>query len=89
MPNSDIKEDNFDWDVHTETHLSGTFESEFILEDFPFLRSKSLPTMFIDEEDDDGVQEGIIIETCNHTTSRPPSKLINDTHEGKKIMKLF
>ena len=82
MPNSDIKEDNFDWDVHTETHLSGIFESEFILEDFHLLRSKSLPTMFIDEEDDDEGEQEIIIEMCNHTTSRPLSKRINDTHEG-------
>ena len=76
LPNSDTKEDHFDWDVHTETHLSGTFESEFILEDFYLQRSRSLPTMFIEEEDGD--DSGCTIETCNHTTS----KRINDTSGG-------
>ena len=80
MPNSDIKEDNFDWDVHTETHLSGTFESEFILEDIYLQRSRSLPTMFIEEEDDN--DSGNTMEMCNHTTSRPLNKRINDTSGG-------
>ena len=79
LPNNDIKEDNFDWDVHTETHLSATFESEFMLENFDLHRSRSLPTMLIESEEED---ESGSTEEFNTTVSRPVIKRVTDISGG-------
>ena len=72
---------NVDSDVHTETHFNILHESEFDLEEINFYRSRSLPTILMDSEEENSVCS--ITKQCNHAGSKIFITHVSDSPKGK------
>ena len=66
-------ETNINTDIHTETHFNEIFDPEFDLDDIHFQRSRSLPTILMDTEEDDMDTESTM-EKSNQTRTGTPNK---------------
>ena len=69
-------EGNYDSDINTETHFNIGHEFEFNIEDTDLYRSKSLPTILMDSEDEE--------EICTILES-PPRVVSRENHNNLNV----
>ena len=71
---------NVDSDVHTETHFNILNESEFDLEEINVYRSRSLPTILMESEEENSVCS--MTKQCNHAGSKIFVTHVSDSPRG-------
>ena len=71
---------NVDSDVHTETHFNILNESEFDLEEINIYRSRSLPNILMESEEENSVCS--MTKQCNHAGSKIFITHVSDSPKG-------